>query len=68
MPIDKIALKNFTVFDRLELEFCSGINVLVGVNGKGKTHIVLAKPSIPEFPLLKKLFVAFCQMNIEFLD
>lgn len=40
MPIDKIALKNFTVFDRLELEFCSGINVLVGVNGKGKTHIM----------------------------
>lgn len=73
MPIDKIALKNFTVFDRLELEFCSGINVLVGVNGKGKTHIMkllysAAKPSIPEFPLLKKLFVAFCQMNIEFLD
>lgn len=40
MPIDKIALKNFTVFDSLELEFCSGINVLVGVNGKGKTHIM----------------------------
>lgn len=40
MPIDKIALKNFTVFDRLKLEFCSGINVLVGVNGKGKTHIM----------------------------
>ena len=33
-------MKNFTVFDQLELDFSSGINVFVGVNGKGKTHIM----------------------------
>lgn len=40
MPLNKISMKNFTVFDQLELDFSSGINVFVGVNGKGKTHIM----------------------------
>lgn len=40
MSLNKLSLRNFTVFDQLELEFSSGINVFVGVNGKGKTHIM----------------------------
>lgn len=40
MSLNKLSLKSFTVFDQLELEFSSGINVFVGVNGKGKTHIM----------------------------
>lgn len=40
MPLNKITLKNFTVFDQLDMEFSSGINVLIGVNGKGKTHVM----------------------------
>ncbi|WP_418577259.1 AAA family ATPase [Hungatella sp.] len=40
MPLNKISLKNFTVFDQLDMEFSGGINVFVGVNGKGKTHIM----------------------------
>lgn len=40
MALNKISLKNFTVFDQLEVEFSGGINVFVGVNGKGKTHIM----------------------------
>lgn len=40
MGIKKISLKNFTVFDELELELSSGINVFIGENGVGKTHIM----------------------------
>ena len=40
MAITKVRLENFTVFDRLELEPSPGINVLVGANGTGKTHLL----------------------------
>jgi AAA15 family ATPase/GTPase len=40
MAIEKITLKNFTVFDELEIDFCEGINVLLGENGTGKTHLL----------------------------
>lgn len=35
-------IKNFTVFDNVELDFCRGINVFIGVNGTGKTHVLKA--------------------------
>lgn len=40
MAIAKISLKNVTVFDELSLSFSPGINVLVGQNGVGKTHVL----------------------------
>ena len=40
MAIKKIQLDNFTVFDKLSLEFSTGINVFIGENGLGKTHIM----------------------------
>lgn len=40
MGIKKISLKNFTIFNELELEFASGINIFIGENGVGKTHIM----------------------------
>ena len=40
MAIKKIALENFTVFKNTELSFCSGVNVLIGENGTGKTHLL----------------------------
>ena len=42
MAITKVRLENFTVFDRLELEPSPGVNVLVGANGTGKTHLLKA--------------------------
>ena len=36
----RLELTNFTVFKKLELELSPGINVLVGANGTGKTHIL----------------------------
>lgn len=40
MAIEKISLKNVTVFDELSLSFSPGINVLIGQNGVGKTHVL----------------------------
>ena len=35
-----IELKNFTVFPEANLNFASGLNVIVGENGAGKTHLL----------------------------
>ena len=40
MPLTKIRLTNFTAFEQLAVEFSPGINVLVGDNGTGKTHLL----------------------------
>ncbi len=39
--IQKIYLKGFTKFlDTQNVEFCNGINVFIGINGVGKTHLL----------------------------
>jgi len=38
--IDKLELKNFTVFDELKINFSPKINVIIGENGSGKTHLL----------------------------
>ena len=40
MSIKKVDLKNITVFDTLSLQFSSGINIFIGPNGVGKTHLL----------------------------
>ena len=40
MALKKIQLDNFTVFDNLTIEFSPGVNIFVGGNGLGKTHIM----------------------------
>lgn len=40
MNISKISIQNFTVFDNFELEAKEGINVIIGHNGTGKTHLL----------------------------
>lgn len=40
MPLRKIELANFTVFKELNLDFSDGVNILVGENGTGKTHLM----------------------------
>lgn len=40
MTISRVKLENFTVFESLDLEPSPGINVLVGANGTGKTHLM----------------------------
>lgn len=40
--IEQIKLERFTAFESLSLQFSSGINVLIGENGTGKTHLLKA--------------------------
>ncbi len=35
-----LALKNLTVFAEAEFQFAAGLNVVVGENGAGKTHVL----------------------------
>jgi len=42
MIIKRIKLENYTVFENQQVEFGQGINVFVGENGTGKTHILKA--------------------------
>ncbi len=40
--IDKLNFRNFTKFKDIDgsIEFCSGINIFIGTNGTGKTHLL----------------------------
>ncbi len=40
--LKRLHLQNFTVFADAEFEFGEGLNVLVGTNGTGKTHVLKA--------------------------
>lgn len=40
--ITKIKFENFTAFDELTMAFSPGINILLGENGTGKTHVMKA--------------------------
>lgn len=54
--LESLRLQNFTCFSDLQLEFVPGVNVFVGENGTGKTHILkviytflMAKDASTEF-------------------
>ncbi len=38
--LETLKLENFTAFGKLSLDFSTGINVLIGTNGTGKTHLL----------------------------
>lgn len=40
MSLTRVRLKNFTAFADLDLEFSPGVNVLLGKDGAGKTHLM----------------------------
>lgn len=43
MPVDSLTLERFTAFDGpTHFDFCPGINVLIGANSTGKTHVLKA--------------------------
>lgn len=47
--IEELQLKRFTVFDSTVLNFCPGVNVLIGANGTGKTHLLKLAYTIKSF-------------------
>jgi len=40
--LERIEIRNFTGFEKLEITFSSRINVIIGENGTGKTHLLKA--------------------------
>lgn len=42
MQIDKIKIQNFQIFSEREFEFAEGFNLIVGINGSGKTSLLRA--------------------------
>ncbi|WP_406546605.1 AAA family ATPase [Succinimonas sp.] len=40
MIIKRIKLENFTVFTNVKIDFDHGINIFIGENGTGKTHLL----------------------------
>lgn len=40
--IERLALKNFTAFDSLKIAFSPRVNVIIGENGTGKSHLLKA--------------------------
>jgi len=40
--LNRLVLKNFTVFQQAAFDFAPALNVIVGENGTGKTHILKA--------------------------
>ena len=65
MALTKIELEHFTAFSSLKLELSTGINVLVGANGTGKTHLMkvcyaacdAAKTGVPFAEKLVRVFL-----------
>ena len=43
MKIKRIKFQNYTVFEDQQMEFSPGINVIIGENGTGKTHLMKVK-------------------------
>lgn len=56
--ITRVKFNRFTAFEKLTLDFVPGINILIGTNGTGKTHI------------LKTLYAAcdITQTGVSFVD
>ncbi|MBX3448929.1 MAG: AAA family ATPase [Planctomycetaceae bacterium] len=40
--LNSLSLKNFTVFSKTTFQFAPGLNVVIGENGAGKTHVLKA--------------------------
>lgn len=54
--LEKIKFEKFTAFEKLEVKFSPGINIFVGENGTGKTHILKAAYSACEITKSKSGF------------
>lgn len=54
MPIARIVLKNFTAFGKLSMDASPGVNILIGENGTGKTHVMKAAYALCEITKSKK--------------
>lgn len=54
--LTKIKFKSFTAFEKLEIDCSSGLNVFIGTNGTGKTHILKTLYAACDITMSKKGF------------
>ena len=40
MAVQRVNIQNFTVFSDFVIELCKGVNLIIGENGVGKTHLL----------------------------
>jgi predicted ATPase len=59
MAITGLGLEKFTVFDSININFSTGINVFIGENGTGKTHIMKLLYSACQAALIEKTAIDF---------
>ena len=64
MALTKVQLKRFTAFSDFSLDLSPGINVLVGANGTGKTHLMkvcyaACEASRPDVHFVEKMIRVF---------
>ena len=52
-PLTRIVLERFTAFEQLDLSLGPGINVFIGANGTGKTHLLKVAYAVCEFKTTK---------------
>jgi recombinational DNA repair ATPase RecF len=38
--LEQLTLQQFTTFDQIDFSFAPGINVIIGENGTGKSHLL----------------------------
>lgn len=64
--LDELTLTNFTVFENANFKFGEGLNVIVGANGTGKTHLLkvgYAVSSACVYPTSSTLDVALASIS-----
>ena len=69
MTLTRVRLEHFTAFKKLDLELSPGINVIVGENGTGKTHLMkvcyaACDVSKPGASFADKLIDVFCPRDV----
>jgi len=64
MGLSRVYLRNFTAFREIDIAFSEGLNVFVGANGTGKTHLMKVLYSAcditkSDVPFARKLYRVF---------
>ena len=64
MKIKRLKLTSFRIFEQVTFEFQSGMNLLVGINGVGKSSVLdalrmLLSRSLPEFTASRERSIRF---------
>lgn len=74
MNLKSIKLKNLTVFENLKIDLARGVNIFIGRNGTGKTHLLKAVYAACEVSknknvdVLKKCFKSYGSVSLSKSD